>query len=198
MSRQSPPGESDRGRIARGPSRVTCQPHCADIRLDYLMMSILTRSALTATPSMLSISRVPLMFSFVVERTNLRPVGVSLSRTVPFRPGATLAFPRANKRWGAFTIAPSRVRSAFLVTINLTSLVHDAPGAFAMTQVTGTEHLRGPHRTRFLRLKDWDGRASTDIGTAPREVVISARVASGATSHASTETLSAGPKTGPS
>jgi hypothetical protein len=37
MSRQSPPGESDRGRIARGPSRVPCQSHCADIRLDYLV-----------------------------------------------------------------------------------------------------------------------------------------------------------------
>ena len=78
MTRQNPPREFDRGRITRGPGRVqTCQPPlCADIRLDYLMR-IVTGNVLTAAPAMLLISSIPLIFFFLVERTNVRARFVS-------------------------------------------------------------------------------------------------------------------------
>ncbi len=115
MSRQSPPGESDRGRIARGPSRVTCQPHCADIRLDYSMMRI-PAGNMTATPSLLLISSLPLILCFVVERKKLRARFVSRSCTVLFCPSATLTAPDANATLGAPRLEPR----AFLVTVTLT------------------------------------------------------------------------------
>ena len=70
---------------------------------------------MTATPSLLLISSLPMIFFFVVERTKLRARGLSRSCTVTVRPGATLTLPNAKSTLGA----PRREPRAFLVTLTL-------------------------------------------------------------------------------
>ena len=69
-----------------------------------------------ATPSLLLISSLPMIFFFVVERTNLRARGLSRSCTVTVRPGATLTLPNAKSTLGALHRREPR---AFLVTLTL-------------------------------------------------------------------------------